>query len=845
MDAETWDRLQSIFLAALERPPDQRPAFLDSACADDGALRAEAAAMLAAHARVTDNSRRDTPPIARGGDSNGHHTKRLGPYLLRDLIGRGGMGEVFRAQRVDDAYRQVVAIKLLRSGLACDELAHRFRVERQILARLQHPSIATLLDGGMDEDDRPYLVMQYVDGRPITDYADDAKLPIAERLRLFGTVCRAVHFAHRNLVVHRDLKPSNILVDSDGNPCLLDFGIAKLLDPAGLGVSASLTRDHLLLTPEHAAPEQVLGGVITTATDVYALGVLLYELLTGTRPFRASAEVAWQREVCEQDPLPPSAVLDAPDTALTAVRRGTRPAALRQTVRGDLDQIVLKALRKEPDRRYASAEQLAEDVERFLEQRPVLARPDTVAYRVRRFVRRNRAAVAAAAAVVLALVAGLSLALLGQKRALQAERLARDEAATSSQISDFLIQLFQSSDPGVALGESVTARELLDRGALRIEEQLGEQPIVRARLLRTMGRAYLGLGLFDPAQLLLEQELAVQRARGRNGVVDGSRASVELAGIHASKGDYPRARELALGAVAVLEREVAPEDPDLLRALNTLARVYGQLGDYAGAGAILERVVEIHERNGEPEHIDLYSPLNNLAIVRWRLGDFEGARSRYERALRIVERHRGTDDPSAAHTLNNLALVHRGAGDAGLAIATHERALAIRRKILGPNHPDIGESLNNLGVVFLDTEEFDRARAHFEEALAIRERAIGADHPHTASTRSNLGSALLGSGDHAAATVFFESALASLRTSVGSDHVMTSYPLLGLARLDASRGATDVAERRYREVIAIREAALGPNHPDVEEARRGYATLLRAVDRSGVDSLGSIAHPPN
>ena len=860
MDPDSWQRLEEIFFAALESAPEQRFAVLDRECGGDVALRAEVEAMLEAHTNGTGPGLEYEPwaviPDLVVSDA------RIGAYRIVELIGRGGMGEVYRAQRADDEYQQDVALKLVRSGSGGEEVARRFRVERQILAWLQHPNIAALLDGGVATDGRPYLVMQYVRGKPITAYCDAARLTIPERLRLFRTVCDAVQFAHTNLVVHRDLKPSNILVTDEGEVRLLDFGIAKLLDPQRAASISAASGDLRLLTPEHAAPEQLLGGAISTATDVYALGVLLYELLTGERPFRATSPLDLQRAVTETEALPPSVALaragnrvaptgnsDAPPSLqLAAAQRRTRPQALVHQLRGDLDQVVLMALRKEPERRYASAGQLGEDVTRYLEGWPVIARPSSLGYRARKFAVRHRTGVGAGLAVLLSLAAGLALALVGLVRAQQAERLALEEAATASQVSDFLVQLFRANEPGQARGETVTALELLDRGAARIDQELGDQPMVRARLLRTMGNAYEELGLFDPALALFERELALQRARGGDESLEVAGSYAELAGVHSRRGNYARARDLAGRSLAIQERARVPDTSDLLRALNHLAIAHGQLGDNDAARAALERALVIRERLHGPDHIELFPLLNNLAVVHWAEGDFSTARSLYERALALAERERGPDHPWVAQSLNNLALVHQNTGDLERAVAVHERALAIRQKVLDPGHPEIGATLNNLGGVYLEAEDFLRARPLLEEALAIRAQALGPRHRNTASSETNLGLTLLGLGDPEGARPLFERALASLEQSLGPDHVMVSRPLLGLARLEAVHGSHEAAERGFRRALALREAAMPPHHPEVLEALREYAAFLRDRGRlSEADALEERARqiPPS
>lgn len=471
MQSGTWEQLGELFLKAVELPAADRANYLDAACEGNGQLRLELEAMLAAHESGAGGddlldllpSIRSAPALTVGS--------QIGPWRLEALVGRGGMGEVFRAVRADGQYHQEAAIKVVRPERTTAAMVSRFLQERRIMARLEHPGIATLLDGGITPGGQPYLAMQYVKGQPITRWADTHALPVVERLRLFVKVCDAVQFAHANLIVHRDLKPSNILVTDEGQPRLLDFGIAKLLDT---GATDSTTGDLLLLTPEHAAPEQFLGNQVTTATDVYALGVLLYELLTGTRPFRDVAAADLPRAVCETPPRPPSTV---------------RPVA------GDLDQIVMKALRKEPDRRYASAGQMGEDVTRFLGGWPVLARPDTAGYRIQRFVSRNRIGVGAAAAIVITLIGATALTARESSRRGDALAAARAEQARANRITEFLMSVFRASNPSETRGRTVTARELLDNAANRVRRDLADDPSARSDMELAIGRAYAFVGM--------------------------------------------------------------------------------------------------------------------------------------------------------------------------------------------------------------------------------------------------------------------------------------------------------------------------------------------------------------
>ena len=532
------ERLHALFLDALRHAPEERGAFLQSACGDDATLRREVTELLQADAAATAADFLGAPiqPVAdllgavdRTESDESLQGRNVGPYALVRRLGHGGMGDVYLALR-EQPFRQYVALKLIRGGLETPDLRLRFEMERQILAALNHPHIARLLDGGTTADGLAYFAMEYVEGEPITAYADRQRLSLDDRLRLFAQVCHAVHYAHQNLIVHRDLKPSNILVAEDGagrpHVKLLDFGVAKLLNPAltslGMPVTQTMAR---LLTPDYASPEQVRGLPVTTASDVYSLGVLLYELLCGHRPYRLTLYSApeVERIVCEQDPERPStrALKDEPiagrdgttrviTAAEVSAARRLPADRLRRRLRGDLDNVVMTALRKEPARRYASARQLAIDVERHLAGLPVEARPNTLGYRVQKFVVRHRTPVVAALLAIAALVAALSMS-LGQEARVRAERDRAEVAlATSEEVNAFLLALFMASEPGDVLGDTTAVRTLLERGVVRAEA-LADQPAAQARLLHVLGEAYLELGSYARADTLLRQALAAEQ----------------------------------------------------------------------------------------------------------------------------------------------------------------------------------------------------------------------------------------------------------------------------------------------------------------------------------------------
>ncbi|HEX6185320.1 MAG TPA: serine/threonine-protein kinase, partial [Pyrinomonadaceae bacterium] len=561
--------------------------------------------------------------------------RRVGAYRVTGVIGQGGMAEVYRAVRDDDQFRKEVAVKVVRRGMVSEFTLARFRHERQILASLEHPNIARLLDGGATEDGLPYFVMECVEGRPITEYCEAGGLSTRRRLKLFRRVCAAVSYAHRNLIVHRDLKPSNVLVTGDGVPKLLDFGIAKLLAPESSPTAVTVARTMTavrLMTPEYASPEQVRGETVTTAADVYSLGALLFELLTGERAHkladRSLAEI--ERVICETEAERPSAVVS---------RRAGVPFRLRRELAGDLDNIVLTALRKEPDRRYRSAEQLSEDVRRYLEGRPVTARQDTLGYRAGKFVRRHKASVAAAVAVFVLLV-GFAAAM-----SVQAARIARERDRANA-VTGFLVELFEVSDPGEARGNAITARELLDRGAVKIKDELRDQPEGQAALMDTMGSVYRKLGLYDSALPLAEEALRIRRQVHDERHADVAASLYNLATVHHAKGDYKAAEPLYREALAARRALFGAEHAETAASLNGLGLFLKDKGEYAEAEALLREALAARRSLFGGEHASVAETLNELGVLLKNRGDFRTAETLYREALAMRRRTLGDDHPA-------------------------------------------------------------------------------------------------------------------------------------------------------------------------------------------------------
>ena len=807
--------LQQILDEAQTLPPDERLRFIREACATDSDLYASAMHEL--------ESRQQWFGADSGAEPEGAEEdadavldlagERVGPYRIVRSLGRGGMGEVFLAERADEQFQQQVAIKLVRRGLLSRQVQGRLKLERQILATLNHPNIARLFDGGTTTDGTPYIVMEYVDGEPIDIYCDSRCLSVAQRLRLFQVVCSAVHRAHQNLVVHRDLKPSNILVTRDGTPKLLDFGIAKMLDDRQMMHTMAVTQaDYRVMTPDHASPEQIRGDPITTASDTYVLGVVLYELLCDCKPFTLKGNRLGDLEhaICEETPPPPSAVVQArDDTAEIARQRGTTPARLRRELAGDLDNIVQMAMRKEAERRYSSVEQFASDIDRYLQGMPVLARADAWSYRAGKFVARHRLVTALAAAFAAVLI-GFSLTTYLQSQRIAEERdvaeAERSRAQASQQRAEAVLQFmtdsFQLADPSHARGKEITAREILDQGAARIRTELSAQPELQATLLDTIGSVYLSLDLPGDAQPLIEQGLQVRRRLYGEQHLDVARSLYSLNRVYEKKGDLKTAEQLAVDSLAINSLLKGADSLEAAGSLCRLGVIQHAKGELAHAERQFNECLRIRTARLGRDHQDITVPLDNLARIAQERGDFDTAERLYREALRIDLRTRGKDHPQYIRHLHNLATALHEKGDRDQAEPLYRQSVALFQQVLGPEHSETIQAIGNLGRLLMDRGRLDEAQEAYETALKASRKA----HPEP--------------------------------------HVDVGYNLVNLGKLAFRRERYPEAAQRFREALDIYRVTLPPGHGytavaytmlgrtllELKQPREAQAELERAVD---------------
>ena len=817
-----WLRIEELFYAAMELPPADRSAFLDQACAGDASLRNEVQSLLDASDKTLSFLEKPVQEAARSMDAdNVIEGRQVGAYRLLRVLGEGGMGRVYLASRADDLYHQQVAIKLMHAGFAqTQRMLLRFGAERQILANLNHPNIARLLDGGVHEG-VPYLVMEYVDGAPIDQYCRANKLGTEARLRLFSSVCDAVEYAHKNLVVHRDIKPGNILVTADGSPKLLDFGIAKLLAPDCSEALQTRTTERMM-TPEYASPEQVRGENITTSTDVYALGVLLYELLSGKRPFHLDTSTPFEvvRMICEQTPTAPSRVWHTAP--------GLAPPDAARKLKGELDNIVLMAMRKEPARRYVSVGQLSEDVEAFLDGYPIRARTDTWSYRSGKFIQRHKAAVVATVVVAIALVAfGIGMALLARKE--QRERQSAEREA------QFLNSIFQSTTPEQARGKQITGRELLDEGAKRVETEFAGEPKLQATLFDNIGHAYIGLGLYDKAEPLMERAYDLRRRNLGESNLDTAATLSGLASTIRLKGDYRRAEPLFRKALAIRQAKLEPTDARVGESKTALGECLYLLEKNDEAEAILRPALEVQRQQHQD---DLVSGTDNyLALVLERKGAFAEASQLLRESVDITARISGSDSPDSAISLHNLAGALIDAGDLGGAEKVDRQVLEIRRKINGPGHPDLGYPLNNLGFIFLEKGDWASAEPLLKENLEVRgwpnKKEVSA-----AGALNNWARMLQEKGDYKGADESYQQAINMMRELKGAQSWALAKMLANQGLLRADEGNYLEAEQLERQALAMREELGGDESPDLAASQINLALILSFEhDSAGAESL--------
>ena len=827
MTSDDLNHIQAAFERALELDGEALEVYLGELSSGDPEVASRVRDLLQADRRET----RFGTAVAASAETTLRDAadpwigKRIGPWRILQRIGTGGMGAVFIAERMDEAFEHRVAIKLMNTQLLAQDAIARFRAERQILANLNHPYIAQLHDGGATDDGVPYLVMEHVEGMPIDQHCDQHALGIVERLELFRKVCAAVDYAHRRLVVHRDLKPGNILVDVRGNPKLLDFGIAKLLDSQAANLTIAVTRQGArAMTPEYASPEQVRGEPASVATDVYSLGVLLYRMLTGASPYGTDPTSThdYERAILNEEPRRPSTVFTPRREASQADTPGAAAVRkFRSRLSGDLDNIVLRALQKDPERRYTTAREFADDIGRYLDHRPVLARPDSLMYRLRKFARRNNVAVAASALAGVALVSFLVVTLL------QNQRIA-EERDSANRVADFLIETYTRARPEESPGETVTAKQVLDSGYERVDEELDDEPRIKARLLWVMGESYASLGLHQDSVRLLRQSIEL----GRRGYLADDDLVDVLANLGQELsylGEFDEAGAIIDEAQSRFEELSAP-DPALAKVMymhraNHLRRT-GRMSEGLPLLFRAEEAARRIENDVDGQHPDA---MHSLGAWHLLLGDLDEAEKWLRRALDHEHPRYRTRSNTRAVTLGVMGSVLRQQGRLDEALQSAGEALDILRQEVGPDHINVAVTLSNMAMMYFEKENLDEAERLAQESFDILVAKLGPDHSRVGisyGVRANIREA---QGRYDEALALLEQSLQTKLKSLPRQHpsVALTYRKMGVIRrkLDDYRGSlADI-----RTALGIVMETSGEGSQDIAQARTELGITLYAM----------------
>jgi eukaryotic-like serine/threonine-protein kinase len=901
---------ESLFHDALSKSPAERAAFLDAACAGQPELRAAVEALLAAH--DASGGLLDRPPIQvvdpEPGEPNyggtGEYTPQpirttdhrpevqpglviAGRYVLQQKIGEGGMGEVWVAKQTEPVKRKV-ALKLIKTGMDSRAVLTRFEQERQALAMMDHPNIARVLDGGLTPTGQPFFVMELVNGLPLTKFCDEARLGIRERLELFATICQAVQHAHHKGIVHRDLKPANILVtviDGRGVPKVIDFGVAKATAGKLTDESMSTQFGAVVGTLEYMSPEQAgFSGIdIDTRADIYSLGVILYELLTGLKPIDAGRlkKAAFNemiRIIREEEPSRPSTRLSTDESlpSLAALRQ-TEPKKLMAILRGELDWVVMKCLEKKRDRRYETANGLARDIQRYLADEAVEARPPSAGYRLGKLLKRNKGSVVAASLVLLALLVGMTGTTWGLFEAKRQEQIARDEASEKEQAradeaeqrsvaegqkekalraaaaekaangqaqkrlkqiekaNDILGSIFENLDPKeIARAErplQAILVEKLDKAVAQLEGESIGDPLVVASMQGKFGRSLFGLGEYGKAVVLLEKARATFQAKLGREHPSTLTSMNNLAGAYQDAGKLALALPLYEETLKLRKAKLGAEHPDTLTTMNDLAVAYQAAGKRDLALPLLEETLKLTKAKLGAEHPDTLTTMNNLAVAYQAAGKLDLALPLYEETLKLTKARLGPYHPHTLASMNNLAMVYRAAGKLALALPLYEETLKLRKAKLGPEHPSTLGSMNNLAAAYQAAGKLDLALPLFEETLKLMKAKLDPEHPDTLASMNGLAAAYLAAGKLDLAVPLFEETLKLRKAKLGAEHPDTLTSMNDLAQAYQAAGKRDLALLLFEETLKLSKAKLGPDHPSTLTSTNNLANAYRAAGK--------------
>lgn len=851
MDKEQWKKISRIFDIALTLPQNQRTTYIEHLCENDPKLQNEINELLEAmedsDQLLEDHLKRSeilltdlTNHLEKGSEIRSLIGSTISQWKIVELLGRGGMGDVYKVERTDTDIQQYGALKIMRRGLDTPENIKRFRLEKQILAGLHHPNIANLIDSGFSDRGLPYLVMEYVDATPVTQYCDQNKLTINQRIKLFQNICKAVQYAHKNLIIHRDLKPDNILVTKDGHIKILDFGIAKLIDPDLYEWSTVETRQNArVMSIEYAAPEQVSGEPINTSTDQYSLGLLLYELLAGIHPL--GFEDLQYREIrqiiLEEQPSSPSHKfyhsLDKQKLLEIAENRSTTVDNLTSQLAGDLDSIILKTLRKEPEERYNSIDQFQADLKNFLENKPILARRNSTYYQTKKFIKRYSKGLVTASSFILIIISLISYFTFQLARERDTAQL---EAKKSEQVSAFLLSLFEANQPAQSQGDTLTARTLLNRGAKRADK-LQEQPIVQAKMYEEIGRAYHALGLYNEALPVLQK--ALDQLKDIHGYQHIQVANIlNLQGLSFKEtGGYEVADSLYQKALSIQQNILGKDHPDIAETLNNLGVLYRVLGKYDRAENHLNNALAIWKSYYGEEHSETANTLSNLGIVYQFAGNFKAAEASLNRAYEIQQKiNPQINHPNMATITENLGYVLKEQKKYAEAEEMYRTSLKIRRKIYGNNHVNVANTLNNLSVLLTKQGRLEEAEKFIKESTEIRRKQLGTNHVQYVASLHNLAFFYQKNKNFTSADSLYQQTLTKWRNLLGPKHPNVAVTLNNLAYVQMSLNKYQKAEQNYLSSLRIRRNIFEEDHPNV---KRSIERLAEFYENWGKSTIAS------